>query len=206
MNFSVTLSGKDQLDKKLDINDFKKAVARSLNKTLAKAKTAASKNVTGQWNISNRDLSTTATGKARLKTYSASSNKLNATLFITGRSISLSYFNAVQYYRNTVSRRFNGSIKTTKARRGAGPVPQGVKVEVHKGHSVLLRNTFMMKMQSGHIGVMYRSGKKIAEKKVITVPSMFNGADVERVVWEVVDRDFNGIFAHEAAYLLSKRS
>jgi len=114
-----------------------------------------------------------------------------AAITISGKGISLSYFNARQFTVNktlTRGRKDGKAVLKTKTRSKAHAF-QGVEVEVLKGRKTQLKSAFMAQMKSGHIGVMHRlaNGKlmkrknkaAIIEKKVISLTSMILNAKVQ---------------------------
>jgi hypothetical protein len=109
--------------------------------------------------------------------------------------------------RNTkgiVSKRLGNKAKA------AGPVPQGVMVQVMKGgETTLLRNAFMAKMPSGHIGIfrrvtskMMKSKRKqaIAEKSVVSIASMVENAKVMPDVIQRIQERWLVEFPRQLAY------
>jgi hypothetical protein len=191
----------------------KKPVNAAMRSTLARvAKTAmstASAEIRRVYNIKKADLdkkmSTQAVPDAVLIT-------------ISGRGISLSYFNARQFVVNkTITRGkkgADGKATLTTKRRGKPHAFQGVEVEVLKGQKTQLRSAFMARMKSGHIGVMHRwSGGKmmkgknkaaIGEKSVVSLATMIQNQNVQPPILAKVQDDFDKVFKQQLEYQLSK--
>lgn len=138
-----------------------------------------------------------------------------AAITISGRGISLSYFNARQYSVNrTITRTGKGSGAALKTKsRAKAHTFQGVEIEVVKGRRTQLRSAFMAQMKSGHIGVMHRwSGKlmrgkrkaAIGEKGVVSLAVMIQSAKVQPRVLGKVQADFDRIFKQQLDYQLGK--
>ncbi len=139
----------------------------------------------------------------------------SATIVISGKGISLSYFNARQFSVNkTITRsRKDGKATLSTKTRGKAHAFQGVEVEVLKGRKTQLRSAFMAQMKSGHIGVMHRwsgknmKGKKssaIGEKGVISLAQMIQNANVQPIVLRKVSEDWDRVFKQQLDYQLSK--
>lgn len=140
----------------------------------------------------------------------------SATIVISGKGISLSYFNARQYAVNkTITRQRTkdgkGALLTKATKRSR--TFQGVEVEVIKGQKTQLKSAFLAQMQSGHIGVMHRWANKkmkgknkqaIGEKGVISVATMIQNAKVQPIVLRKVQEDWDKIFKQQLDYQLSK--
>ena len=139
-----------------------------------------------------------------------------ATITISGKGISLSYFNARQFVVNrTITRSSKGgkSALVTKS-RGKAHAFQGVEVEVIKGQKTQLRSAFMAQMKSGHIGVMHRWAGKfmkgkpkksaIGEKGVVSLSTMISNAKVQPIVLAKVQEDWDKVFKQQLEYQLNK--
>lgn len=109
---------------------MRKAMVRALNKTVAKAKTASSKEVRKIYNIKAGDLN------SKTKKYNANKNKMYAGFYITSRyGLKMLYFSAKDVY------------------------PGGVDVKIKMASGVkTLPHVFIARMPSGHINV-FRSIK-----------------------------------------------
>lgn len=91
-------------------------------------------------------------------------------------------------------------------------MPQGVVVQLMKGHTTFLRKAFMARVKAGdqghHVGVFQRQGPArlpILEKRLITVPSMFAQPRVMQAVEKTVSENAQKIFDHELEFYLSRR-
>lgn len=155
------------------------ALRQSINRAAQSGKSIASEEIRKVYNVKAGDVS------QRIKVSLARMDRLAATLDISGRPMSLSYFGAKQIAAGrTISKGKDGMLKSAgNARmRAKGPVQQGVMVQVLKGKPTVLRHAFMAQMKkSGHIGVFRREGKSrlpIYEKYVVTIPTMVENAKV----------------------------
>jgi hypothetical protein len=204
----------DDLKRLCDPATLKKATTSTLNKVMAQAKTAAVNVVTDRWNIKKSDLTTTGTGKARLKITRATWQDQSVTLEISGRPLSLALFNPRQVMGATVKHRLGELIKTGKVTgrmKKAGPVPQGVMVQLIKGQPTYLRTAFLARVKAGkdgsHIGIFNRTSKRrlpIMEKRLITVASMFAKGNVIQEVERVVNEKTHDIFKREMEYYMKQ--
>ena len=197
---------------------LKKATTSTLNKVIAQAKTAAVNVVTDRWNIKKSDLTTTGTGKGRLKITRATWRNQSATMEISGRPLSLALFRPSQIMGTTDIARLIEMIKTGKLTRHtrkagmkkAGLVPQGIAVQLLKtGKPTLLYSSFLARVKAGrdgeHRGVFNRITKSrlpIMEKRLITVASMFAEDKVIRKIERVVSEKTDEIFERELEYYI----
>ena len=213
--FTVKVEGIREAMEALDPKKVQAAASSALNKLMAQVKTAGVNKVASTWNIKRNDLTTTGTGKGRLQVKRATWGNMETVLAITGRSISLSYFGAVQIYGNRTRTRKGQEIrqgKLTGRMRKAGPMPQGVIVELIKGKRTYLKSAFLAKVKAGnqgqHIGVFNRLGMSrlpIMEKKLISIPSMFSQAPVMAEVNRVINENWEKTFKHELEFYLSRK-
>lgn len=210
MIFRVELKGIDEAMALFDPKRIQKAVASALNKTAAKAKTAAISAITDKYNIKKTHLGTTATGNSRIKLQAASIGNQQAIISISGRPISLAYFGARQVVVSS-----KGQIRLTTRDKSRilkrKPGVMGVTVEIIKGKRTPLQGAFLAAVKAGdsgfHIGVFQRHGRKrlpIFEKRMITVASMFGSKAVEDVIRKSVIENFDQIFSHELDYFTGR--
>lgn len=212
--FKIELKGLDNARKLLDPKIYQAAAASTINKLMTQAKTAAVNEAVNVWNIKKSDLTTTSTGKGRLQVRRATWNDTSSTLTITGRPLSLSLFGAKQIMGATVRARMGDAIRkgrVTGKMKKAGPVPQGVIVQLMKGKTTFLRKAFLARVKAGdqghHIGVFNRQGVKrlpILEKRLITVPSMFAQDRIIQAVEKTVSDNFQKVFNHELQFYLNR--
>ena len=170
MNIQVKLEGVEKALKMFNTRIVNQATRMALNETAKTAKTTAAGNIYHGWNLKKSDIN------KKLKTELARSSDLSAALVVRSESFSLSYFGAKQFSgRRTISRT---GIKTGKRKSSKG----GVYVRIKRGGKIThLSTSFIAATRSGHIGVFRRSTRKhlpIAERRLITVPSMFKQQDV----------------------------
>jgi hypothetical protein len=140
----------------------------------------------------------------------------NATITISGRGVSLSYFGAKQFSVNkTITRTTKGGKSSLASKtRKKSHVFQGVEVEVIKGRKTQLRSAFLAQMKSGHIGVMHRwangklmKGKKksaIGEKGVVSLVTMISNAKVQPMILAKIQDDWTKVFQQQLAYQIEK--
>lgn len=206
MIFRVELKGIEEARALFDEKRIQRAVVSALNKTAAKAKTAAMSAITDKYNIKKTHLGTTATGNSRIELKMASIGNQQAIISISGRPISLAYFGARQVVVSSKGQvRLTTRDKSRILKRRPGSL--GVSVEIIKGKRTPLSGAFLAAVKAGdsgfHIGVFQRHGRKrlpIFEKRMITVASMFGSAAVEEVIRKSVKENFERIFLHELDY------
>lgn len=177
MQITVKLNGLDNVRKKLDPQIARRAIVRSLDRTVSSAKTEASSTLRDKYNIKKSDLD------PKMSVMKASHTNLAAYLTLTGEPISLMRFNPVQV---------RGGIRTfikqgMAQSRTRGRATGGVRIEIIKSKTKTRRRAFM---GIGKHGVplvferikgsksperFYKSGKpkeKLRALKVVTYPSM----------------------------------
>lgn len=218
--FKVEMKGLEKAMEAVSPQTLQKATTSALNKLVSQVRTAAVKKVTDKWNIKRSDLTTTGTGKARLEIKRATWGNQTATLTITGRSVSLSYFGAIQLNRGATIAGKIGKFDKSNANKKTGSMItkaqktglQGIAVQILKGgKTTMLPSAFFARVNAGyhgfHIGAFNRKGKArlpIAEKRLISIPSMFNQAPVMAEVQRVIDEKWSYIFVHELNFYLDK--
>lgn len=181
------------------------AVTRTLNEIGKKARTATINAIAGKYNIKRGDLSETSTGQSRIKLFAASAGNNTAIINITGKPVSLAYFGAKQTVGNKVITAKKGYKTKRKGKL------QGVAVEVLKGKKTLLSNSFIGAVKAGnagfHLGVFVRVGKRrlpIIERKVVTLPTMFNNTNAAEMISKIVSGEFGTIFYRNLKWYDSK--
>ena len=190
-SFSVELKGVDEALEIYDPDVVDKAIQSSLIRVLASGKSSISENIRNIYNVKKSDLDPRISlDKSRLADNEAS-------IVISGRSMSLAYFGAKQILRNITRTRTKDSIITkgiSKQARAVGPLPYGVQVEVLHGKPIILRKVFMAQMNrsSGHIGIfrrLFKKRKPIEEKAVVTFATMVSNQMIMPVVLQrIADR------------------
>ena len=124
----------------------KRAARGAINDTLTHTRAGASKRIRSEFNILARDL------KKQMVIKRATNAHLEGSVRIKGEPVPLLRFAARQTRKGV----------TAKIKK--------------KGKRTLIRSAFMQTMDSGHKGAFKRLGRKrlpIAERKVISAPSMF---------------------------------
>jgi len=212
--FKIELKGLKEVERMLDPKIYQAAATSTVNKLMAKAKTAAVNEAVNIWNIKKSDLTTTSTGKGRLQIQRATWSDMTSTLTITGRPLSLSLFGAKQIMGGSYRAKMGDAIRkgrVTGKMKKAGPVPQGVVVQLMKGHTTFLRKAFMARVKAGdqghHVGVYQRQGRArlpIFEKRLIKVPSMFVQPRIMQAVEKTVSENTQKIFNHELEFYLNR--
>ncbi|MBV5350409.1 hypothetical protein JZU71_04600, partial [bacterium] len=101
--------------------------------------------------------------------------------------------------------------RVTGKMKKAGPVPQGVIVQLMKGKTTFLRKAFLGRVKAGdqghHVGVFQRRGLSrlpILEKSLISVPSMFAQPRIMQTVEKAVAENTQKIFNHELEFYLNR--
>lgn len=199
---SIKLEGFEEAAKLFDPKNVRLAARQTLTRAASSGKKVASEEIRKIYNVRPSDLN------PRIKSYAARMSDLTAEVVITGRPMSLSYFGAQQITRSNVITRGNEGLvsKSNKRLRSRGPLQVGVRVEVRKGNPVVLRQAFMARMKSGHIGVFYRrtTGRSIYERNVITIPSMVQNAKVMPNVIERIQQSMAVEFPRQLKYYMSR--
>jgi hypothetical protein len=173
----------------------KAAIRSTLNKVIKTARSMTSGEIRKIYGVSKKTLD------ERLAVVTARAGIAEAGLTIGGKSVSLSYFNAKQFAGSTVITR-KGATKRKRISKF-----QGVEVEVIKGKRTRLKNAFMQRFKSGHLGILTRVGKKrypVRVKSSISIASMFEKAAINDAVIAKVDVELEKQFWHELEYYLSK--
>lgn len=204
----VELKGMDEAIAIYSEKPVKAAIRASIQRIAKTAITAASSGIRDIYNVKKQDLD------PRLRMTMQGTEQ--ATITISGKGMSLSYFGARQFVLNkTITRsRKDGRATLTTKRRSTMHKFQGVEVEVVKGRRVQLKSAFMAQMRSGHIGVMHRwnngkmmKGKKkaaIGEKGVISIAYMAEKSGVLTMVVNKIQGDWEKVFQQQLAYQLNK--
>lgn len=220
MSFTVKLEGLTELLDMLNPEPAKLAVRATLERVANSGRSAAIDQVTQVYNIKKSDLnSETKTGGARIQVLSPRADNLKAVITIRGKGMSLAYFGAKQITGSRVLTRKQKEILTRRVSRkslSAGPLPQGVLVQVFRGkETALLRNAFLAKMPNGHIGVFRRvtgkmmKGKNrqaIAEKSVISIASMVSNPMVEPAVMARMQERWDVEWPRQLAYYRNRNN
>ena len=201
----IKLDGVESALAELDPTVVNRAARASIDRAAKSGAAAATDAVLQKWNVKRSDF------KDRLRISPPRMDNLSATITISGRGMSLSYFGAKQIKGNRVMSRKGKDIVTTKLSRkalSAGPVPIGVIVQVIKGKSTaLMRNVFFAKTKSSHIGIFRRSGKSslpIFEKSVISIGHMVEDADTMAAVTSKIEETWATEFPRQLEYFRKK--
>lgn len=203
MNFSVELKVSEELKRALDPKNVILAARQTLNRAVSSGKSIASKEIRKEYNLKAGDLT------PRLKVTTAKISNLTATIEISGKPMSLSYFGAKQVTGSRIISRKGADLVSAKNRtRNRGPMPIGVTEQVKPGRTVFIKKAFLAKMKSGHIGVFYRKGKGrgIVEKNVVTIPSMAQNANVMPKVLAGIEEVLRVELPRQLAYYRSRQS
>jgi hypothetical protein len=206
---SVKLEGLDKAQASIDPKTVQRAERAAIDRTAKAAVTVASEEIRNVYNVKKSDLD------PRIKITPPRMDNLQASITISGKGMSLAFFGARQVMGNRVITRSGKNLKSGKVSRkmrAAGPVPQGVVVEVVKGkQTALLRTAFMAKVTAGksgsHIGVYRRLGKKrlpIYEKGAISVASMAENAKVLPNVLQRINERWAVEFPRQLDYYRSQ--
>lgn len=155
---------------------FQQATVSTINKTMRKARVAASKEIRKIYNIKAKDI------KKALVITRANRNKMYADHIVTGRRLLLSYFAPRQTKKGVTIR-----IKKSSGRK-------------------VVKGAFEATMKTGHKGVFKRKGKSrlpIRELTTLDLPTMYD-IRAEDTFDKTVSREINKIFDHEFDFRLSK--
>ncbi|MCP3177276.1 phage tail protein [Desulfuromonas sp. KJ2020] len=202
---TVKLTGIEAAMRAYDPARVSQAAKLAINETVKKIHTDAISSIRNEqgYNIKAADLRKKVKITAR-----ASVANLAAVVTASGRPISLSYFGATQYRGRTVKTR--GGQKTLKRRSSKS----GVYVTIKRGEKTHLTDAFIAPVKATykngdfagfHIGVFRRMGDKrlkIAEKRVVTIASMYGNARTERAIRKAIDGSWNKRFNHHLSRLI----
>lgn len=198
---TVKLEGLKEAMESLDPKRVKQAARSALAKVAKSAVSTCSAEIRQVYNVKKSDLD------PRINVTPPRADNLTAIITISGTSMSLSYFGARQLAGARVITRGKEGMKTAVRKRVAKFA--GVEVSVQKGKRTQLRQAFMARMKSGHIGVFRRMGKSrlpIMEKAVISIGSMAQAAKVQPIILKKIGESWVKIFPHELEYQLGKAS
>lgn len=199
---TIKLVGFEEALRTIDPEVAKKATKAALDRTAQSGKTTASEEIRAVWNVKKSDLD------PGIKIYPSRSNDLKAVIAISGKPMSLAYFGAKQIFGATVRSRVGKNLrdgKVTRKLRSAGPLPQGVVVQIMKGkETVMMHSAFLSRMpRKGNIGVFRRSSKDrlpIDEKNVISIASMANRPEVMTAMIKRIQQRWLAEFPHQLKY------
>lgn len=166
----------DQL--RLDSDEYKLAVMRSLNRTADGLKTDASREIRSQYQIKAKDLSPAFSIKR------ATTFDLKSEVGASGRPLPI----------------YDFAARWTRRMAGAS-------VAIKKGTRKTLKGSFIARMPSGHAGVFARDGRSrlpIAEKFTISVPGMFGAKAIFDALKVVVNDRFEKAMEQNTKFLLRK--
>ena len=178
MQFSVKLTGVEEAMKRFDPKKVQTAARMALNSAARAGRTEAAKQIRKEWNLPAADTNRKTTLKL------ASTSDLRATLSIGSEPYILPYFKpqaiggGVRTFLTRTDKdkgRFGlAGKKTRKADTG------GIKVEIKRGKSIVLKNAFFQFGKGGTLLVFGRRSEKNAQGKqklfawkVYTAGSMF---------------------------------
>jgi hypothetical protein len=196
---SIKLEGLDKALEALSQDVVRKAARQSVRRVAVAGRVVVSTEIRKVYNVKARDL------EQRIKVDNG--GDLSSTIVIQGKSMSLSYFGAKQFYGRTVVSRSKTGLVKKKSRKLVGPRPSGVQVGVMTGKTTMLAHTFMAQMRNGHIGVFRRLGKKrlpIDEKNVVSFATMAQNAAVEPAVIARIQERWATEFPRQLEYFRSK--
>lgn len=196
----VEIKGLKEAMAMFDPKKVERAAASALKKVAQQARTEASSSIRERFNLKKGDVDK----KIEVKQGRQDRSALTATLYITGRGISLTYFGAKERRGpKVISRK---GIKVLKRQpKGA----QGVQVKIMKdGKVTSLPNAFIATMKSGHVGVYIRPGKgrtPIIEKGLVSIPTLFQQKTVMERVEQRINEQWPKVFQQEMNYQLTKK-
>ncbi len=170
MKIDIKLEGMDALMKRLDPKAIEAAVKKSITRAANSGKTIISQQVREEFNLKKADVDKS------ISIDLSNLRNLQATIRITGKPISLTYFNPQQ---------MRGSVKTfisknrgIAQRQQKRPKYSGVRVQIIKGRPVTLTPAFIARGQrSGAPFVFERIGKSrlpLRAMKVVTIPTILS--------------------------------
>ena len=199
---TVRLEGLERAMRLFDERVVGRAASRAINETVRGVRTATGKEILKEWNVKSRDLS-----KKLRAIKMARYGDLEGIVQAGSASFSLSYFGATAYRGRFKQTRTSGQrLKRASSKSGVF-----VKIK-RSGGMTHMPNAFMSAVKAGkgssyHVGVFRRltgSRLPIAERKVITVASMFNQQPVQDAAAKTIDDVFQRRFNHHIDRLMSK--
>lgn len=210
---TVKLKGYEDAVEVWGTKPVRKAAVSTLRKVCKAGVTVASEEIRKAYTVKKSDLD------PRLKISLENYNTLVAVITVSGRGMSLSFFNARQFaVSKTVTRGKKNTLRVQTRKRSSKF--QGVEVEVEKGKKTRLKSAFLAQMKSGHIGVMRRESgsvmksrskskgplhrEAIAEKQVISVATMVVNTKVQPAVLRRVQDQWEKTFEREVAFFVGK--
>ena len=161
---------------------IQQAVMRAINRAADSSKTAASKKVREEYTVKARDIAST------IRIRKASTANLSAYVISTGGVLPLSKFQV----------------------RPSNPDPRRktpIVVRVKKGAGGPIKNAFVAKMDSGHVGVFHRVGKSrfpVEQNFGPSIPQMLGANSVSKHVEERAQEQIILRLEHEIGRLLAK--
>lgn len=203
--FSIKIEGVKELMDRLDPRKVQASAKAALGRTKTSAKAEASRLITSVWNISKRNLETTATGKPRIDVSGSVSDDLTATITFWSGGISLAYFGAKEF-RLTAARSRQTAKRMGEQYTKGSKMLLGIRVQTMKGGKVALLRQFFATMRSGHKGVFRRDkrgGKtkagnaKIVESSAVGITTMVSQPRVLMPLKRHIADTFNTRLTHE---------
>jgi Prophage minor tail protein Z (GPZ) len=178
----------------------KKAARSALNKVGPSARQTAMDQIRKIWSIPEAVL------RERMGYVLSRIDNLEVVITFSGESIPLIYFN-VQQFRgvNVTKLTKKGAFKTSRSRL-VGPRFNGVQLSIIKGENSYLPHAFLARMESGHVGVFVRKGRKrypIRHKAVISAASMLEQERVQQPTIERIEDRLMIVFPHELEFYLN---
>jgi len=189
---TITMSSPDEALRGLDKITHRKVWIRSANKTIAKAKTTASKEIRAEYFIRAEDV-----GSRVLKTFNASAARPEALLRARSPRLALTRFKVSPAMPTFPGPRIGAKVRVRRDSRGAR-----------------IPGTFVAIMESGHVGVFKRvpgqrmktnpKRQKIEEKTGPSPADLLASERVFKRVGTLLAEDAQRIFAHELVFELNR--
>jgi len=170
---------------------FNLAVARAINHSVAKAKTGASRDIRGQYNVKAKDL------KSALALFKASRAKLEGMLIATGRPLPIMAFRARQTKKGVTvdvmgqRKLIRGAFIATMASGHTGVFARGK----YSGYTFDFRGKRVKKQGNDLV---------INELTTSSVPKMMQNNAVLDNLQRGLEQDFPSRLEHELKFLMSK--
>lgn len=188
MRISVDFKGVEEANQLFSGATVRKAAKYALNDTGRQARTAASREIRRKWNLT----ATTINERVKIETF-ANEAGLEVTISAGNKGrkygIDLTLFGARWVHGNRVLSRKGAKLLKRPAKKEG----EGVFVTIYHGKNTFLEKTFIARMKSGHMGVFRRKSTKrlpLIRKGAISIGSMFNQEEVQKVIRDLVDAKF----------------
>jgi hypothetical protein len=189
---SLRIEGLKEVIEALDAKQAQRASASAIKRMTEMVKTEASTVIRNDYAIKKSDLD------PFMKVRPPQWNNPSSSITVTGKPISLMYFNAKQL---TAQNRVISRTQGKQLKRASRSLGQGVTYQILKGQSKNLPNAFIQyDSRLQRLIVFYRKGKgrdTIRSVNVVTIASLFVNPKTMDAIQSKINDNWNRIFKHE---------